>query len=349
MTRVLVARLDSVGDVLLCGPAVRAIAETDGVTEVCMLCSPQGAPAAELLPGVSRVLTWSCPWISDPAPEVGVENTDELLRVLDGSRPDEAIILTSFHQSPLPLALIFRLLGIPKVTGASVDHAGSLLDVRLCPGEDFPEDQPEAHRAMAIARAAGYPGEDDRLAVLPAPDMRRLTGDEPYFVVHPGAAVPSRRWPAEHHAVTVERLLDRGVNVVVTGTPADRDLTARVAGAGAHDLAGLTSLSELSGVLAGASVLITGNTGPAHLAAAVGTPVVSLFSPVVPAVRWAPWGVPFALLGDQDAPCRNTRSRQCPIPGHPCLSNVTPDEVIEASFELLARAAQPDARGAALR
>ena len=66
------------------------------------------------------------------------------------------------------------------------------------------------------------------------------------------------------------------------------------------------------------------NTGAAHLAAAVGTPVVSLFAPVVPAERWAPYGVPTVLLGDQDAPCAGSRARSCPVPGHPCLDRIEP-------------------------
>ena len=64
------------------------------------------------------------------------------------SRITEAVILTSFHQSPLPLALLLRLAGVERITGASTDYAGSLLDVRLRPGEDFPEDQPEPVRAL---------------------------------------------------------------------------------------------------------------------------------------------------------------------------------------------------------
>jgi ADP-heptose:LPS heptosyltransferase len=77
-------------------------------------------------------------------------------------------------------------------------------------------------------------------------------------------------------------------------------------------------------------VVVAGNTGPAHLAAAVGTPVVSLFAPVVPAARWAPYGVPTVLLGDQGAPCAGTRARECPVPGHPCLASVTPETVVGA-------------------
>ena len=64
--------------------------------------------------------------------------------------------------------------------------------------------------------------------------------------------------------------------------------------------------------------------------AAVGTPVVSLFSPVVPAERWAPYGVPTVLLGDQGAACRGTRARECPVPGHPCLGGVDVADVVAA-------------------
>jgi ADP-heptose:LPS heptosyltransferase len=91
----------------------------------------------------------------------------------------------------------------------------------------------------------------------------------------------------------------------------------------------------MAGLLDGAAAVVVGNTGPAHLAAAVGTPVVSLFAPVVPAARWAPYGVPTVLLGDQDAPCRDTRARECPVPGHPCLTSVTAADVVAAVEKLV--------------
>jgi len=84
---------------------------------------------------------------------------------------------------------------------------------------------------------------------------------------------------------------------------------------------------------------VVGNTGPAHLAAAVGTPVVSLFAPVVPAARWRPWKVPHLLLGQQDAACAGSRARTCPIPGHPCLNEVTVERVV-AAIERLAPGAR---------
>ena len=125
-------------------------------------------------------------------------------------------------------------------------------------------------------------------------------------------------------------LVDAGHRVVVTGSPGEAALTGPVAAGLALDLTGAVDLAGLAAVLEGAEVVVAPNTGPAHLAAAVGTPGVSLFAPVVPPERWAPYGVPVVLLGDQDAPCRLTRARHCPVPGHPCLDGVSPDAVVAA-------------------
>ena len=343
MSRVLVARLDGVGDVLLAGPAVRAVAfgrRPDGgaPNDVIMLCGPDGESAASLLPGISEVFSWRCPWIVKPAPSLDNGHVEILTSFVRASRVHEAVVLTSFHQSPLPLALLLRLAGVDRITGASTDYAGSLLDVRLRPGEDFPEDQPEAERALGIAEAAGFrlpAGDDGKLRVQNYPDVRPLVGEEPYVVVHPGTAAASRAWPPLHHAAAVELLEGAGHRVVVTGGRGETRLTATVAGPSALDLGGRTDLKTLAGVLAGAEAVVTGNTGPAHLAAAVGTPVACLFSPVVPAVRWAPYGVPLEILGDQTAPCRLSRATECPVAGHPCLSSVAPEQLVDAVERLI--------------
>jgi ADP-heptose:LPS heptosyltransferase len=328
--RVLVARLDSVGDVLLCGPAVRAIAAGGSVH---LLCSPTGAPAGRMLPGVRRVHEWDCPWIGNPARSVTPAAVAELEHILAEVDASEAVILTSFHQSPLPLALLLRLAEVPRITAASIDYPGGLLDVRLRPGEDFPESQSEVARALTIAGAAGFelpPGDPGRLAVSGALDPGPLVGRNPYVVVHPGAAVPARAAPLERHVEFAHALADAGFRVVVTGSPSERGLTARVAGEHALDLGGRTTLPALAGVLAGADAVVVGNTGAAHLAAAVGTPVVSLFSPVVDERCWRPFGVPSVLLGRSDTACAGTRARECPIPGHPCLGDIDARDVVDA-------------------
>ncbi|MBT2501140.1 glycosyltransferase family 9 protein [Curtobacterium sp. ISL-83] len=338
--RVLVVRLDSFGDVLVTGPAVRAVVA--GSSHVTMLCGPQGAPAARLLPGVDTVRVWAAPWVTETARPLDDAVLAEFRALVAEERPDEAVVLTSFHQSPLPVAMLLRLAGVQRVTGASVDHPGSLLDVRLRPGEDLPEDLPEPERALRIAGAAGFalpPGDDGRLVVrhdADAPVQVARLGR--YVVVHPGASVPARSWPAERHRALVAAYAERGVPVVITGSPGEAELTSEVAGDTGIDLGGRTSPAELAAVLAGAEVVVVGNTGPAHLAAAVGVPIVSLFSPVVPAVKWAPYAPLVELLGDQGAACRLSRARECPVPGHPCLASVTVDDVLAAHERLLERA-----------
>lgn len=327
---VLVVRLDSDGDVLLAGPAIRAVSA--GADRVTVLCGPRGRAAAEQLPGVDDILVHRAAWI-DPEPEpVDPGDVLALVEKLAALRIDEAFVLTSFHQSPLPTALLLRLAGVPFVTAASEDYPGSLLDVR----HRVDGDVHEVERSLSLVAARGYrlpDGDDGRLAVRVAIEPATPAGGEPYVAVHPGASVPARTWPAERHAALVDALVDDGRRVVVTGGPAEVELTARVAGPvrpEVLDLGGRTSFAELSDVLRGADAVVVGNTGPAHLAAAVGTPVVSLFAPTVPAGRWRPWRVSHVLLGDQEAACAASRARVCPVPGHPCLSSVTVEDVLAA-------------------
>jgi len=336
MTTTLVVRLDSDGDVLLAGPAVRAVAAHGD--RVVMLVGPQGAAAARLLPGVDHVLVWSCPWIvADPAP---VDPAD-VAQVVDGIRAagvDRALVLTSYHQSPLPTALVLRLAGVGWVGAASEDYPGSLLDLRL----RLPEHGlHEAQRQLRLAEAAGFAlpaGDVGALAVRrPLPDTRELTGGGPYVVVHPGASVPARAPGPAWAAALTRALHEAGHRAVVTGGPRETALTSEVAAAapGAVDLGGHTDLAGLADVLDRAAALVVGNTGPAHLAAAVDTPVVSLFAPVVPAERWRPWQVPHVLLGDQTAPCALSRARTCPVAGHPCLDGVPVEQVVAALATLV--------------
>jgi ADP-heptose:LPS heptosyltransferase len=328
-----VVRHDNAGDVLLAGPAVRAVAA--GSDRVTMLAGPNGSAAARLLPGVDEVLEWRCPWIDPDPPPVDRRDVDLLVDTLAGRRFDRALVLTSFHQSPLPTALLLRLAGVSWVGAVSVDYPGSLLALR----HRVDEMLPEAQRALSLAEAAGFrlpSGDDGALAVRrPLPDVSPLLPGGGFVVLHPGTSVPARAWPAGRYAEAARLLTDRGHRVVVTGAPTERALTAQVTGAtAAVDLGGRTTLAELAAVLDAADAVVVGNTGPAHLAAAVGSAVVSLFAPTVPAARWAPYRVPHVLLGDQDAVCRDTRVTHCPFEGHPCLTTVRAEDVLRAVEEL---------------
>lgn len=331
--RVLAVRLDSEGDVLLAGPAIRRIAARSG--RVDLLVSPSGAAAAALLPGVHRVLVTTAPWTGTPAPPARPADLDRLLALVRAGHYDECVIFTSYHQSPLPMALIARWAGIPRVIGTSDDYPGTLLDLRhrrLPDGDDPGSGGGHEVEAMcALVEAAGYApvaGDDDSLFVLPPPPPPGTPSGA--VVVHPSASAPARALGAAPAAEFARALVADGWQVVVTGGPGDEELGRLVTPTGGTDLTGRTTFAELGGILASAAAVVVGNTGPAHLAAAVGTPVVSVFSPVVPAERWRPWRVPHVLLGDQEAACRDSRARECPVAGHPCTSWVAGRHVVDA-------------------
>ena len=150
MRHVLVVRLDSLGDMLICGPAIRAVAaNSDRVT---VLAGPGGAAAAAMLPGVDDVLVWRCPWIVADPPDVDAADLDDVTQRIAATGATEAVILTSFHQSALPTAMVLRLAGVARISAVSTDYPGALLDVRL--GE--PADAPEPERMLAIVAGAGF-------------------------------------------------------------------------------------------------------------------------------------------------------------------------------------------------
>ena len=144
---------------------------------------------------------------------------------------DQAVVLTSFRQSPLPLALLLRMAGVPTIAAVSVDYPGSLLDVR----HRVDDDLHEVERGLSlVATRVPAAGGGRRGAPGPAGAGRRRArpGGGGYVVVHPGASVPARAWAPERHAALVDALVGGGRRVVVTGSADERALTAMVAGGG---------------------------------------------------------------------------------------------------------------------
>lgn len=333
--RVLIARQDSLGDVLLAGPAIRAVAA--GGARVTLLCGPRGKAAAELLPGVHETIVERADWIdAEPAP-IDPRAIGAFVEGIARHDFEEALILTSFHQSPLPLALLLRMAGMPRIAAISDDYPGSLLDVR----HRVSGGMHEAQRALSLTSACGYalPEEDDgSLRIDASAGLHPAAAAvHPYVVVHPGASVSARAWSPRRHRELVRLLVEEGRKAVVTGSVKERELTAGVCAdlplEHVVDLAGEVNLAGLATVIGSAQAIVVGNTGPAHLAAAVGTPVVSIYAPTVPAERWHPWNVPFELLY-RDTACAGCRARECPLPAHPCVERITAIEALQAVSRL---------------
>ena len=153
-------------------------------------------------------------------------------------------------------------------------------------------DEHEVERWCRLLAESGIPADPAALDVEP-PSSPAPVQARGATVIHPGAASPARRWPAERYAAVARAELRRGRRVVVTGAPGELGLARRVAtGAGLGEpavLAGRTDLLGIAAVVAVAARVVCGDTGVAHLATALRTPSVVLFGPTAPA-RWGPPG-----------------------------------------------------------
>jgi ADP-heptose:LPS heptosyltransferase len=333
----MVARLDDTGEVLLTGPAVRAVAaHSDRVT---FLAGIDGAAAAALLPGVDSIWTFDAPWVGPAPPDTERHKILSFVDRVADTDIDLAIILTSHHHSALPLALLLRMAGVDQLVGISADSPGSLLDVRV-------PLQPQLHevqQALTVCAAAGFelPSHDHGALDVRLDQSTERLPPKPYVVIHPGASVPARALPAEAAALVAAALANEGWHIVVAGTVHEAELAARVAApvpAERLELRiGCSDLSSVGHLLAHADALICGNTWSAHLAAAVGTPVVQAFAPVVPLHRGRPWQVPQVVLGKHNISCAGCQARVCPIPGQPCLEPFGPNAVVTAVNHLVRR------------
>ncbi|HET9028696.1 MAG TPA: glycosyltransferase family 9 protein [Candidatus Aquilonibacter sp.] len=332
MKRVLAVRQDNNGDVILVGPAIRALAAQ---AHVDLLCGPRGAAAAALLPGVDVVHVEEAAWIdAEPAP-IERDVVNAFIDRMRG-RYDEAVIFTSFHQSPLPMALLLRMAGIARIGAVSVDYPGSLLDVRHRVDDDIHE----VERALSLVEAMGYPipSNDDRRLRLHR--LARVEYDEPhYVVVHPGCTMTARTWSTSGFFDVTRLLGEAGYAIAVTGGSDEQTLTSYVASGHprARDFGGATTFAQFAALVKGAAAVVCGNTATTHVAAAVGTPVVEIFPPTIPLSRFSPWMVSYEVFGDQTIGCAGCRARTCPFAGHPCVSGIDPRDVV-ASVQRLARA-----------
>jgi ADP-heptose:LPS heptosyltransferase len=261
---VLMLRALGLGDFLTGVPAYRALRAAYPGHETVLAAPAQFAPLAVLTGAIDRVLPTGelrpVPW-HGPPPAVAVD--------LHGSGPASHDLVRALHA---PVTMMYASPADPGVKG--------------------PEWAEEEHEVARWCRLLGWWGIPADPSVLRLPRPARPPWIRGAAVIHPGAASGSRRWPAARFAEVARTLAGWGVPVVVTGNAAERPLAAQVVRAaglsGESLLAGRTGLAELAAMVAGASLVISNDTGVAHLAVAFGTPSVTLFGPVSPAL----WGPP---------------------------------------------------------
>ena len=350
---VLCVRLDTIGDVLMTTPAIRAVKESRPGRRVTLLTSPRGAEVAPFLPEVDETIAYDAPWMPSSEPRADSGPDLDMAAELRRRRFDAAVIFTVYSQNPLPAALLCYLGGIPLRLAHCRENPYSLLTDWVPEPEPRDVTRHEVRRQLDLVQTVGCRTGDERLSfAVPTGAMDWARGvlatlgidagrEAKWVVVHPGASAPSRRYPPGSFAVVAEHLArDLGYAVVFTGTQEEAALVEQIRltmGAPSHSLAGRLSLGELAAVLSLSPVLISNNTGPVHIAAAVGTPVVDLYALTNP--QHAPWGVPSRVLS-HDVPCKYCYKSVCPEGHHNCLRLVTPDRVIQATRDLLSATGQ---------
>jgi ADP-heptose:LPS heptosyltransferase len=194
------------------------------------------------------------------------------------------------------------LFGARHVAGFVPPGLPALADPASGTWLEYPSRGSEVDRLLALAAALGAPRHIDRrlefpiceddLAALDATLAGRLTPDAPFAVIHAGGSTPGRRWLPARFAAVADPLARQGLRIVLTGTQDESAVAATVAramGAEPLDLTGRTVLGALAALLARARVVVSNDTGVAHLAAAVGAPSVTVFS-ASDRDRWAPVG-----------------------------------------------------------
>ena len=358
--RVLVLRLDNLGDLVMLSPALRALRSALPGAEVTLMASPTGARVAPLLPWVDQVMEEVVVWqaLGRPGPPDPAREQALVGRIAE-ARFDVAFIFTSFSQSPLPAGYACLLAGVPVRVGQSKEFGGAVLSPEL---PSPPDECHQVDRNLALVEAIGVPVAARNLELVVPGDVREgadrllaavgLARGEPFVALAPGASAPARRYHPGHFGAVARALVDDvGLPVVVVGSPGDIPLAAEVvaaggAGGGAEadsgitSLCGRTSVPELAAVVARASLVVTNDSGCMHLADAFARPVVVTFAGTDLESQWAPRTSPSLLLRRRTwcAPCYEI---ECPY-ARECL-DIDPAEVVAAGLDLLKAPAAPPA------
>ncbi len=330
------------GDILLMTPALAALSRSHPTASLTVLCTPATAEFVRRDPLVSDVIVYD-----RRGEHKGFSGLRSFASALRERHFDVAY---SFHTSPRT-ALLLKLAGIPERVGyldASLgflytDRVGKnpglhdvLRTVDLIKGEldDVTLHQfdrlcvsPDEHAPWADIRVPESDGRgfSERVKAL-------VQGDEPYVVLSPGSAWPTKQWDATGFRSVAQTYRERGIRVVIVGAKSDVTTARRVGeGLDVDDLCGETSLEELIGLIGGAACVACNDSLALHICSATKTPVVVIFCATSPRFGFGPWRNRSVVLEKRDLfckPCHRHGSRSCPMGTRLCMTGVSPSEVV---------------------
>ena len=340
--RILVVRLSALGDVVHAMPVAAGLRRALPDARIDWLVDERRRELVELVPAVDRCIV---------APRTGrLAGIPHVVRTLRAARYDAAIDLQGLMKS----ALLARLSGARRVIGFDRRHLRERA-ARWWYTETPPVGEPMHVIEKNLALAAGLgvearplEGRPFEFPIAPRPSnavarARAAAGcgaGEPFALVSPGAAWPSKRWAPDRFGTLAERLRRaHGLSSVVLWGPGERALAERVsaASAGAAAPAPPTTIADVVALARAAAVVVAGDSGPLHVAAAVGAPVVGVYGPSDPR-RNGPWSSRDVVVSRSDrCPCRRRRRagaagvvvRRC-AHAPSCMASIPVEEVARA-------------------
>ena len=339
--RILLLRLERIGDLLMTLPAMadaRAAAPTAAID---LVVGTWNADVAGSIPGISKVLLVDAPWLARQGKAAGAAS---LARTAVGWRKRNYDLALNFEPDVRSNGML-ALSGAAWTAGYRSAGGGALLDQAL----DYQPGEHTVDNARRLVRAVLGEGPRASSATLQIPEPRRSDAERllagragPIVAMHAAGGREVKQWDPDRFAAVARALVDRGATIVLTGGPGDGGIVDRVKRhlppAAVIDGAHLTDLVAVAAVLERCDLMITGDTGPMHLAAAVGTPIVAVFGPSDPR-RYAPRG-PLDRVVRIDlpcAPCNRIRLPPARCTGHipDCLAFLSTDLVLAAALQVL--------------
>jgi lipopolysaccharide heptosyltransferase II len=352
--RLLVVRPDHLGDLLFTTPALRALRQRHPDAHITALVGPWGAAVLSNNPHVDQVTRLPFPGFSRQ-PKTSLWQPYGLLRNwarrLRG-RYDVAYILRFDHWWG---ALLTYLAAVPQRVGHAVPEVAPFLNrsIAYTPGRHEVEQNlnlinwdsldKQAFTQVPPTTLPQHHPLEFHVSEPAAVWARDLLGDACPIVIHPGAGAPVKLWRSERWAAVAEALTrETGAQILLTGSPAERSLCLEIAThmeSEARVMAGETTLDQLAAILNQSRLVLGLDSGPLHLAVAVGAPTVHLYGPVNPEI-FGPWGSPerhrVIVSAWPCVPCNRLDYGPDELAHHPCVREIDVNPVLKAAREVLA-------------
>jgi lipopolysaccharide heptosyltransferase II len=352
--RILVVKLDHIGDFVTALPAMRKLKQAFPQASITVLAGRGSRPFIALEPSIDAFLEFDFFHARSQLGERALTAADfEALRDrLAPYRFDLAVDL----RKHLSTRDVLRYTGARFLAGFDFQGQFPFLDIALEWDGDKALQRKRGHVVddlLALVGAVASAASAERQLIEPAPqptpidalpEALRPLFDRPVIAVHPGAGNVTKQWPTEHFVSVIDLLTERdGVNIVLVGGPDEVELADAVLISVQHpervlSVAGKTTLIELTELLTACTLYIGNDSGPKHIAAAIGVPTIGIHSGVVDAAEWAPLGRrTLALRRNMTcAPCYLANAEDCPR-NLACLRFLEPSFVYQAAQMLLAR------------